>query len=343
MQRLPNSDVTDRGEILRQDAVIDCARLSDLSAVQALAESRSLARTPAGEATRRGFLVSGYHLEDYQDLLERAEHFYVAHDADRLVGFVIAYSRERIGQSEWLNQQLGSYFDDFIVVKQICVDDTEASRGVATDLYQHVIDRSPPVPIVAAVVADPPNDASAALHRKLGFTPSISLTPPDGMPRVVWVRRPEQPGLLREQLSLAIDLYKHEDNLNWNKVNNYLYVTTACVALMGFAFSRSGNARHYATLVTSVLGIISSAGFGITIWTGVAYLHARKDTVREIEILLYQHGGFPVLAGRPGPSSSSRLERILARSPTATVLRTLPVLTLVGWLVILGLSLGSLL
>jgi len=322
-----------------ENVLIDCARLSDLPDVQTLAESRDLADIPPNEASRRGFLVSGYGLDDYTDLLERAEHFYVAHEGGRLVGFIIAYSRERIAPSEWLNLQLAQQLHNFFVVKQVCVEASQASRGIATDLYRHVIDRTPPVPIVAAVVADPPNYASAALHRKLGFKPSLSLTPPDGMPRVVWLRRPEAPRFLVDQLSMAIDLYKHEDNLNWNKLNNYLYVTVGCAALMGFALSRTGSARQYFMLITSILGVVSSLGFGTTLWMGTYYLHVRKDTAREIEELLARHGGLPVVAGRP--ERDSRLGRILHRSPSQTVLRLMPLSTLAGWLAILVISLTA--
>lgn len=38
-------------------------------------------------------------------------------------------------------------------------------------------------------VNDPPNDASARFHHKFGFQELTRLTPPDGLPRVVWVWR----------------------------------------------------------------------------------------------------------------------------------------------------------
>jgi hypothetical protein len=97
-------------------------------------------------------------------------------------------------------------------------------------LYEHVISRVHDVPIVAAVVVDPPNVPSVALHRKFGFQPTVTLIPPDGLPRMVWVHREKEPDLLREQLGLAIDLYKHEDLLNWSKLNNLFYVTVGLVA-----------------------------------------------------------------------------------------------------------------
>jgi ribosomal protein S18 acetylase RimI-like enzyme len=311
------------------EILVDRARLADLQAVHNLALARGRAATSHEDSDRRGFLPSSLSMDDYRDLLEYAEHFYVAHTGRQLVGFVVACSGEWAGSMEWLHAQLARFCGKYLFIWQICVEPSDASRRIAADLYLHVIERSAATPIASGTVAESFNGFPAELHRELGFRPTLSLTPPDGVSRIVWLREPTQARLLEYQLSLAMDLYKHEDNLNWNKLNNFLYVTTACVALLALALGKSAGERLSLCVATCVLGMISSASFGITLWAGVTYLHTRKDAARDIESLMLAHGCFPLLAAKS--ETGTRRYRILSRSPTANVLRLIPLFVGLGW------------
>jgi GNAT superfamily N-acetyltransferase len=291
------------------------AMSGDLKGILELAESRSLDATSRKDAIANGFLVSGYGPAEYQRLLERAEYFYVALVQEELAGFLVAYGRDRIQEDEWLSVRLGDFFDDFTVIKQVCVSPRHTGRGIATQLYNRVIERNADLNVVSAVVTDPENRPSTGLHRKLGFRPVISITPPDGRPRTVWVRPPRSSRMLEQQLRLAIDLYKHEDLLNWQKLNNFFYVTVGLVALCGISLGiKDGASKSLILLLTGILGTGSAVAFSITLVTGVFYLQYRKEAVKHLEHLAEMRGGSIVLFGRKGiPPRRSALP---ARSPS---------------------------
>jgi predicted GNAT superfamily acetyltransferase len=180
---------------------------------------------------------TGYPEAGYRELLERAGCFYVASHDGEVVGFVVAYGRERVRSDEWLNLEMTAFFPDFVVVEQIATAPDKGNLGVGTALFHRVLERSTEIPVIAAVVAEPPNRPSTALHQKLGFRPMTVLTPPDGMPRTVRVTEPDIARVLEEQLRLATDLCKHEDLLTWQKLDNYSYVSVGLIALLGFTLS----------------------------------------------------------------------------------------------------------
>ena len=47
------------------------------------------------------------------------------------------------------------------------------------------------------------------------------------------------PRTLLEQYRIAVDLYKHEDSLNWTKLNYLLAINTGLCAIMGDSFGNS--------------------------------------------------------------------------------------------------------
>ncbi|GAA4978526.1 hypothetical protein GCM10023205_53270 [Yinghuangia aomiensis] len=165
-----------------------------LAAIAALARSRSLSQLEDATARREGFLVSGYDEHVYRARLSAAEHFHVAMENGTVIGFVLAYSNLHFDADEWLNHHVAKELGQILVVKQVCVSRGAADSGVGSRLYRYILDRWTTTPVVAAVVAEPNNEASAAFHTKHGFTIMLSLRPQDGRLRNVWVRpRPTAP------------------------------------------------------------------------------------------------------------------------------------------------------
>lgn len=163
------------------------ARAADLAAVVSIARRRALGEMENRRASANGFLVSSYNEADYKDLLTRANQFLVAEEYHQILGFVIAYGSETLQPTEWLNLRVREELPNFLVVKQIATDVEQAGRGIGTRLYEAVLARTFDRPVIAAVVTDPENKPSEALHRALGFVPYRSLVPPDGLPRMVWI------------------------------------------------------------------------------------------------------------------------------------------------------------
>ncbi|WP_343041823.1 GNAT family N-acetyltransferase [Streptomyces typhae] len=301
-----------------------------------LAESRSL-HGPDGTrgVVEGGFLVSAYAETDYRGWLGSAEHFYVAVKGGQLLAFLLAYSSDRVEPDEWLNRRIKTALGSFLVIKQICVSREAARTGLASMLYHHVLDQWDESPVIAAVVNDPPNDASAHFHNKLGFRELTRLVPPDGLPRVVWVWRKPREAMLHAQYQIAVDLYQHEDNLNWQKLNNFFYITAGLAAATAFFLSKDGAGGALGkglAMIVTVIGVGVSLGFSLMLRFGNQYLLARKETVIELEEYMAWHGGDRIVSRRTGGPGSA----YLMVSPTGKIMTLLPILVAVCWLAILG-------
>ncbi|MEU6095972.1 GNAT family N-acetyltransferase [Streptomyces sp. NPDC047079] len=314
---------------------IEIVRAGDdqLQAVVALAQDWRLDGVDPDRASRDGFLVSDYTIDDYRNRLSTAEHFWVALKGKEVVGFVLAYSDERLGPDEWLNHRVKSTLGAFLVIKQVCVARSVARSGVASRLYHHVLEQWTASPVIAAAVCEPYNEASAGFHRKLGFEELTRLTPPDGRRRMVWVARKPRETLLQAQYAIAVDLYKHEDNTNWQKLNNFFYITAGLAAALGFTLGAQQDAgsaqdvsRSLASIVC-VIGLGSALAFAQMLRFGRRYLSARKRCAMDLEEVLAWHGGQRIV----GRGTDTEGNDWLHQSPTGLIMALLPVLVAVCW------------
>jgi predicted GNAT superfamily acetyltransferase len=301
-----------------------------------LARSRSLEGADPAVASRDGFLVSGYTEEVYQARLVSAEHFYVAVKGTDVLGFLLAYSDEQIEPDEWLNHRIKTTLGSFLVIKQVCVARDAARQGVASRLYHHVLEQWTSSPVIAAVVSEPPNEASTLFHRKLGFEELTRLRPPDGRLRVVWVWRKPRESMLQTQYGIAVDLYKHEDLVNWNKLNNFLYITAGLAATLAFTLSEDGAkseavARGIAIVIT-MMGFTSALTFAVMLRFGRRYLQARKSAVVDLEEYMAWQGGHRIVGRQANEPGAAWLQS----SPTGLVMVLLPVLVSLCWLAVLA-------
>lgn len=308
-----------------------------LAQITRVAESRSLGaepRTDRNAPVEGGFLVSAYTEEDYRSRLESAEHFYVALKGDEVLGFLLAYSSDRVEHDEWLNRRVKATLGDFLVIKQVCVAQRAGRQGIASLLYYHVLDQWRESPVIAAVVNEPPNEASAGFHHKLGFEELTQLTPPDGMPRMVWVWRKPRESMLNSQYLVSVDLYKHEDNLNWQKLNNFFYITVGLAAAAVFSVGREGAGGGLGTalaVIISVIGLGVSLGFFQMLRFGRRYLQMRKSAVTEFEEHMTWHGGQRIVSWK----SSEPGNTYLKVSPTGAIMVALPLLVAACWVALL--------
>ncbi|MEU0035709.1 MULTISPECIES: GNAT family N-acetyltransferase [unclassified Streptomyces] len=300
-----------------------------------LAQSRSLEGTDPAVASQDGFLVSGYTEEVYRAALVRAEHFYVAVKGTDVLGFLLAYSDERIGLDEWLNHRIKTTLGSFLVIKQVCVARDAARQGVASQLYHHVLGQWTSNPVIAAVVSEPLNEASTRFHRKLGFEELTRLRPPDGRLRVVWVWRKPRESMLQTQYGIAVDLYKHEDIINWNKLNNFLYITAGLAATLAFTLGKEGAKSEGMGLgiavIITVIGFASALAFAVMLRFGRRYLQARKSAVVDLEEHMAWHGGHRIVGRQMAEPGAAWLHS----SPTGLVMVVLPAFVALCWLAML--------
>ena len=194
--------------------------------------------------------------------------------------------------------------------------------------------------MIAAVVSQPPNIASERFHHAMGFEPYRRHTPTDGLERTVWLHRGYSVDLLMTQYRHAVDLYKHEDMLNWNKLNNYFYIITALTAAFGLVVAnvqgKGIDGPERAMLAGfCVMGFLTSAGFAAALISGFHYLQARKAAVAHLENALVRYGGSRIVTMVPEAGN----RRWLAVSPTRHLLRGAPFVIGAGWAAALVLTL----
>jgi len=155
-------------------------------------------------------------------------------------------------------------------------------------------------------------------------------------------RRGEPIDALVQQYLLAADLYKHEDALNWQKLNNLFYVTAGLMMIVGFNVEAATQNPDFVTPVRNVLifvtalGFIISVAFAFALRSGVKYLQFRKESVAAIEHELVDCGCKYVVSSkdwREEPKSQKRM------SHTARILTWTPVLLCIFWVIALTLVL----
>jgi predicted GNAT superfamily acetyltransferase len=172
------------------DLKIESATPAHIPEICAIAGQRALTLLSAEQAREQGFLVSQFQEPDYRAFLCRSDHFYVAVDGGAVCGFVLAFSRERLGADSrahagFMAEETGPY----VLIKQTAVGTDHAGRGIATRLYEHLFARAEVERFVAVIVLDPPNERSIRFHERLGFEKIGQFTPADHMPRGIWIRK----------------------------------------------------------------------------------------------------------------------------------------------------------
>jgi len=126
--------------------------------------------------------------------------------------------------------------------------------------------------------------------------------------------------VLLEQYKIAADLYKNEDNLNWNKFHNLLYVTSILFA--GYAITKNYPILHF---IIPAVGIIASVGFFISLSNGKKYLLLRRNNIERVEIEIYNYGAIKQLISD---------EKITSLAKTIDVIRWFPFILMFAWILL---------
>jgi predicted GNAT superfamily acetyltransferase len=167
------------------------ADATDLPKIAALAGARRLGANSTEPTPSDGFLVSNFTLEDYRKFQQQARHLQVARIDAQFAGFLLAFADAdpvpRGSVDRWLAENCEL---PFLVVKQVCVDVSFTRQGVASRLYESVLQAHPQRRLFAAIVLDPPNPGSVKFHEQLGFGKLCEIDADDGLRRGVWSREP---------------------------------------------------------------------------------------------------------------------------------------------------------
>lgn len=320
---------TPREQAASAEYAVRAAGIADLEAVIAIASNGQPESAVPGPARR-----PVAELPEYARLLTDARYFLVATVGGEVVGFLIGHTEQGLRPDETAEMQIARQLGPSIVIREVAVAPSWRRRGIARLLYQQVLAEAGERPVIATVVSDPANVAAIRFHYGMGFEPYRVADATDGAAvKYVWLFRSRSMRLLLNQYAHAIDLYKHEDNLNWNKLNNLLYVTTALFAAYGVLVTMGTNRPgfdplDFLLLGVCLLGLTASVVFLTTLIAGVTYLDARKAALTHIEEQLMMAGGARIISADVGQRKFTRLRL----SPTRHLLRGLPLALATAWL-----------
>lgn len=290
--------------------IISKVNESDIKEITALQESLLFSK----HGNNNGFLVSAFSEEDYRHFTTVYEYFYKITDNDKIIGIIMAYNSKNILPEDKNNSLLKHVIKtEFVLIKQIFVSPQYFNQGIATKLYKHLFSLvEVHLPIVAVVVMEPFNVSSCEFHRKRGFIEFLNFVPDadaDGIvrKRSAWVK-PAQDGQSKadyikicnvpddsSRLSRSmfyrvkdfIALYRHEDNLNWTKMGMQSTILFALIAVVAYFFDKDipRNAVIF-IIILGFWGSIVNALFYFKIKSGVKYMNAYKEKIKEYDKLI---------------------------------------------------------
>ncbi len=157
-----------------EDFRIDRATDEAVPAITALANKVALSNL-SEDKRQKGFLLP-YTAAQYRDFVRRAEHFYILCLGERLIGFILAHSSEKI---DLFGEEVYLYIKNiqeqpFIVVRQICIAPEFSNRGYGRKLYDFLFKHAEKGitgywTAVSFIWKRPPNPASEKFHRAVGW------------------------------------------------------------------------------------------------------------------------------------------------------------------------------
>lgn len=278
----------------------------DLSQVLEIAQSFSLSKLTRDQAAKSGFLVSEFSLEAYERYLQSNHYFFVAESQHKIVGFLLAYESSDIPPNETLNTLLKTNLQNsFVLIKQICVAKGSTGLGIASRLYQHLFETATTPRFAAAIVMEPYNEASISFHERKGFNKLCDIVPPedaDGILRLrgVWFRDSQKntppaqrwipfdsshdQSLIMEKQHAAIQLYNHEDNLNWTKFGMLITFMMALFAATDYLLKQqAGLTYQILSLIVVIMGYAINFMFYQKIKSGLKFMDHHKLSVAELD------------------------------------------------------------
>lgn len=293
---------------------------------------------------REGVIASAYSAEEYKRFIVQNK-INVYEDEECVVrAFVLFFEKEQLDDQDPVRMiiDLQAGESSYIVVKQICVERSEMKKQYGASLYIHLMHSFDKCDIYTAVITGPKytKSRSVEFHEKMGFVSCLKYVPAGGTDTkertIFYYKNPDNikdapSPVITERYKAAVDLYIHEDNLVWQKINFFLLLSSALFALDGWL--PKALADPLTSILISLFGLMVTSLFYITITNGLGYMLARKAAVFEIEKKLIPVDGLRVVL----PGYMDRKSRVnLHKSSTMTAVRIFFILIGIIWLIIMG-------
>lgn len=168
---------------------IKSAKSKHLDDIFYLAQLYALPNLSPEFASEQGFFVSDFSRQSYEAFIQENYIFWILEESGKLRAFLLAINSANQILDQALDAKIKEYgINQYIIIKQICTHPEYTSKGIASYLYRAFIEKYGHSPLVVAIVTKPSNPRSIALHKKWGFERAFEYTPPDGLPRSVWIR-----------------------------------------------------------------------------------------------------------------------------------------------------------
>ena len=296
------------------------------------------------------------HEEQYRDFAVRYEYFYKIVVHGELAGVLLAYESKHIEMDEKSNMLLKYALNkEFVLIKQVFVSPDFQRKGIASFLYDYLQDViGGKKPLVAVVVLDPFNSGSSYFHQEKGFHEFLNFVPdadPDGVvrKRAAWIKpSAEAKGNIMFDLRLnntidgtddlgdvmvsrmenLVQLYIHEDNLNWTKFSLQTTILFALFATFAYFYEKEILSDTFPVLVTvGIWGAIINILFILKIRSGIRYMNTYKGKIQDFDLLVSFH--YPKLK-----KIFNRDEFIARKSITCRLLYFTSVVGLISWVVV---------
>lgn len=313
--------------------IIRKARVQDAKRIYEIAKSNSLTQLTKKETVLSGFLVSEFDLDTYIKYIKNLEQFYVLEKNGDVKAFILAFKDDELDNDLIVNKKIRNYAkNSYCVIKQVCVDKDCHRKGYATKLYDYYIN-SVEGDIYLSIVFEPYNSASVQFHTKMGFQERFTVIAEDNIKRGIFLWINHNNGnyydkeIIMKQYDRAVDLYMHEDSLNWSKLNHFFYSTGGLLLVLSFLTTQIGMQFSLYLAIVSIVGIALSLLFYIALNSGISYMQERKKSVVALEKILISMSGMNVVTANPTKMK-------LKRAPTTKAMKMIPLCSLGIWMLI---------
>lgn len=147
----------------------------------------------AAEKKNNGFIIP-YTENEYHEFAEHADYFFTLYSGDILTGFVLAHSSQKTNEFggevyKFINESID---DEYIIVRQICVDPEYSRKGYGKMLYEHIFrlarkSSNKYAGAICFIWKKPLNMESEKFHNKTGWKEINTYSLKNGKGRVgIW-------------------------------------------------------------------------------------------------------------------------------------------------------------
>jgi N-acetylglutamate synthase-like GNAT family acetyltransferase len=147
------------------------ANIKDVQKIEEIAK-KAIYQKEDKKRNTNGFLIP-YSIEEYKNFIEKADHFLLVLVKNNVVGFLLAHSSQYNFGGEIYDEILQNEKNNFMVVRQICIEDQYHKLGLGKELYRYLEKKAKEQKIekmFCFIWEDPIcNKPSQTFHKKMGW------------------------------------------------------------------------------------------------------------------------------------------------------------------------------